>query len=367
MAIGHQTVIHEITNQYSVTEELAEGWRKDLKSGHWDAACALLLCACPKITSLKIRGWNIEPRTKNSNLLQAVRKAGELGDAGGRRYSMTSLSDISISHCGTEGGIWLMDLVPWLKLRSIRQFHGHMIYADASCLKELADNSNDDNFELRALPITSLTFSQSNVEPEALAMLIRSCGGLTHFAYEQGGRELDDNEFYPQLLSSALLERKDTLEELTLLFMEDNRWGHYDDEGETLGSLSTFTRLRYVRATGNLIHDDQNLRLTDTMPASLETLIIEEALESDLTQLNELLNRTERPLLNLKYVRIHYFSNITYEYRTASSEYDMHVTGFSQNEKEKMQALCEQRGIELVVFDSWRFPAREFFDPEADY
>ncbi|TPX22095.1 hypothetical protein DIZ76_013960 [Coccidioides immitis] len=206
----------------------------------------------------------------------------------------SSLSHISISWYDVdEGGLRLYRVLPFLKLPSLRSFHGGMITEDYPVEDDLCetdsvgevDSPQSEKPLLRTSNVTEIEFSASNGK-RGMFDAIYSCARLELFKYEHADGGVPGDFFDPCAFRTSLEGAKSTLRSLWLDY--DSR--HYslctESEDRYFGSLVEFTALRNVHLRYTQLLDmgidaitPPATPLTDTLPFTLETLRIADCFE----------------------------------------------------------------------------------------
>jgi hypothetical protein len=191
--------------------------------------------------------------------------------------------------------------------------------------------------------ITRLSFLRADIHPHTLPLLLKHFPNLTHFSYIHKCHEEISHPFIPRFIRDGVLHLQHSLEELIIADREkdpEEEWelswsGETHEEviiGEgtiepgslALGSLTGFKRLRRLEATvftlvGSILRVvfndggaavleerlEQKVRLVESLPASLEELVLRNC-ESNIWSLTDVLfeKRGKGLLIKLKAVTL---------------------------------------------------------------
>jgi len=214
-------------------ELFCEDWFRVLVSGvNWDPAVALLLLLfSSSLEQLDMQSYGYGTNCTYINAVLANISLEQLKpNAVG---SLLTLTRVSLEYGDTEGGMRLNYLAPFLKMKSVTDFRGHMI-------------SGEGQTQLAIFYTTNVKLNYSNFDAEAMRTFFRGFHSLKNFEFVDGGSNVGYDDLCPPAARDGLLNSKDSLERLVLTRYEDIPG---DDMGDPLalqpfGSMVEFKKLR---------------------------------------------------------------------------------------------------------------------------
>jgi hypothetical protein len=250
---------------------------------NWDAVTALTLSLLPNLESIDMVAYGSEncyPFIQNV-LSRAARLQNEKSRS---LFSMQRLDSVSLRHHDMKSGLGMHYIMPFLDLKSVKNFKGHMV-SDANY--QWDPNST---FETSDVSIT-----YSNIDAISLQRFLRHFTSLRRFEYEHAGAIVGDSDLVPAAIGRGLSHLTESLEELDITNWDIN-WilSDDDDSFEPISSLAEFEKLRMIEATAYVLlgkeevpnadetfglpwyGDEAVQNFVETLPVSLEHLIIKD-------------------------------------------------------------------------------------------
>lgn len=269
----------------NIPEPFKSQLKNEVSSGRADCMLALLLCKLPNVECLIVkRPYNQEWSGK----LLEFAASGSLDIFGNLRA--VSVTDYE---CGL-GAQLKPEMMRILKLPSVKSFTGNLTQGYENMGRELKPGSSS---------VEHISFMLSAVTKEAIESIIRCCKVLKTFVFTGSTSVIIDffrKTFTPHDAVQALRQHRLTLEELTIYIDEDDDvllWNLEPEETCIGTALRDFENLRALRCEmvyllgidpicGDISPNQPNL--VDTLPRSLETLVIFEASEKIIPQLESI-------------------------------------------------------------------------------
>lgn len=250
---------------------------------NWDAVTALTLSLLPNLESIDMLAYGSEncyPFIQNV-LSRAARLQDEKSCS---LYSMQRLSTVSLQHHDMKSGLGMHYIMPFLDLRSVKNFKGHMV-SDANY--QWDPNSTFDT--------SNVSITYSNIDAISLQRFLRHFTSLRRFEYEHAGAIVGDSDLVPTAIGRGLSHLTESLEELDVTNWDIN-WMISDDDDsfEPISSLAEFEKLRTIEATAYVLlgkeempnadgaygwpwySDEAVQNFIESLPVSLEHLIIKD-------------------------------------------------------------------------------------------
>lgn len=251
---------------------------------NWDAVTAFTLSLLPNLESVDMLAYGTEncyPFIQN-----VLSRAAKLQDEKSRSlYSMQRLTTVSLQHHDMKSGLGMHYIMPFLDLKSVKNFKGHMV-SDANYQWD-----PDSTFDTSNVSIT-----YSNIDAISLQRFLRHFTSLRRFEYEHAGAIIGNADLVPTAIGRGLSHLKRSLEELEVTNWDIN-WMISDDDDsfEPISSLAEFERLRTVEATAYVLlgkeempqadgggygwpwySDEAVQNFIESLPVSLEYLVIKD-------------------------------------------------------------------------------------------
>ncbi|KAL3470867.1 hypothetical protein BJX99DRAFT_263808 [Aspergillus californicus] len=273
------------------SKELAT-WEKQLKADVGDDPWLAILL--PLLTNLEELEMVIHwPSSYTRKMLQRITQ-------GPPNPCLARLREVSVRFWDTEGGLRTSYVYPFFRLPSLRGFTGNMLqdgrFEGEDLHRDESDYESDyegDEAKEAAYPgsecfstVTRLHVHYSNSE-KGLPDLISAPKRLESFVYEYNGSTGEYTPFDARAFYGSLCKHRESLAEITLC---EDIWSYSVDEPvdvKFVGSFKDFTALRKLRLRGQNILDWEESgsgfknTLSDVLPESLESLIIESFDECD--------------------------------------------------------------------------------------
>jgi hypothetical protein len=251
---------------------------------NWDAVTAFTWSLLPNLESIDMLAYGTEncyPFIQNV-LSRAARLQNEKNCS---LYSMQRLTTVSLQHHDIKYGLGMHYIMPFLDLKSVKNFKGHMV-SDANY-----QYSPDSTFDTSNVSIT-----YSNVDAISLQRFLQHFTSLRKFEYEHAGAIIGDADLVPTAIGRGLSHLKRSLEELEVTNWDIN-WMISDDNDsfEPISSLAEFEKLRTIEATAYVLlgkeempnaddggygwpwySDEAVQTFIESLPISLEHVIIKD-------------------------------------------------------------------------------------------
>ncbi|KAL3472615.1 hypothetical protein BJX99DRAFT_235248 [Aspergillus californicus] len=283
---------------------------------------------------------------------------------------LSNLRDISLEWWFTDGSIGMDRVLPLFYLPSLRTFTGKMISEGAG-----HEVFGDEDFDARAyVPanagysnVTHITLWMSS-SWTGFADLIHAPKRLESFVFEHSNEpnDISGDNIYSSRFHPPLYRHRESLQELVLTY-DDCTNGGYDD-WDFVGSFVEFTALKklQLRAVSTLAWREEWMdgskvstnSLTDVLPRSLETLIINDMASEHMGELArgfaQLVSDGNSHCPDLKYVEIE--GNWMSEQQT-TEESNMRPRPIPDmlpeyaSFKETVGSLCASVGVEFYLRD----------------
>ncbi|KAL4861349.1 hypothetical protein BDV12DRAFT_180416 [Aspergillus spectabilis] len=280
-----------------------------------DAWVALLLNVLPNLDNLHVQIYPFSNYT-----LSMLARIGSMDRQPGSNLPLSNLRDINVEWWDSEGGIGTNHVLPIFRLPQLRTFTGKMI-----CDGDGGDDDNEDEDDFDAAAYIPAQAGYSNVthitlwascSRKAFADLIHAPKRLESFVFEHSNEPhfSEDGDLFASRFHPPLYKHRESLQELVLTYDENKSTEHYG--WEYVGSFVEFTALKKLRLRAASVLDWREEwadlsrvstnTLTDVLPRSLETLIIEDMDSGHMGELglgfSELVSDGNCHCPNLKYV-----------------------------------------------------------------
>jgi hypothetical protein len=250
---------------------------------NWDAVTAFTLSLLPNLESIDMLAYGSEncyPFIQN-----VLSRAAKLQDENSRSlYSMQRLNTVSLQHHDMKCGLGMHYIMPFLDLRSVKDFKGHMV--------------SDANYQwdpTSTFDTSSVSITYSNIDAISLQRFLRHFTSLRKFEYEHAGAIVGGSDLVPTAIGRGLSHLTESLEELDVTNWDLNWMGSEDtDSFEPISSLAEFQRLRTIEATAYVLLGKEEVPTADgafgwpwytdeavqnfieSLPVSLEHLVIKD-------------------------------------------------------------------------------------------
>lgn len=235
----------EVTKGAASSED-ATVWYGSTQTGEWDGWIALILSQLPNLETLTITEW----RARVSNhpvpypcLEKFLARVAVLQDIGPYLRAFSRLQTVTIQ----SGRPTLRDVMRFLRIKSVLNFHGSRVIYDSSYEDE--DELENDPTELKT---TKLNLIASTFGSQSFFDFLRHFTSLKHLVYEYRRGENHPLKKHSELFMYALSYSQTTLETLQLR-------GHYF-KNFIICSLAGFSNLRSVAvnilALGSTLFDN---------------------------------------------------------------------------------------------------------------
>lgn len=209
---------------------------------NWDAVTALTLSLLPNLESIDMIAYgneNCYPFIQN-----VLSRAARLQKMNSRSFfSMQRLHSVSLHHHDMKFGLGMHYIMPFLDLKSVKTFKGHMV-SDANYQWD-----PDATFDT-----LDVSISYSNLDAISLQRFLRHFTSLRRFEYEHAGAIVGDADLVPTAIGRGLSHLTDSLEELDITNWDIN-WILSDDSDsfEPVSTLAEFERLRTIEVTSYVL------------------------------------------------------------------------------------------------------------------
>jgi hypothetical protein len=220
---------------------------------------ALLISFTPNLYRLTIA---VDYLGLNS-LLALARK---LGDGVARPLGLGSLRSLHLECLGNSHGseITFRDVAPLLPLLHLGEFQ---LSGCAGYSWEEADQSGLSGALAKALSISIISITQSEVDAASMEILCLACKKLTAFCYDEG--DTQNEQLSPQQLYSCLHCQRNNLIDLQVTLSRNNHSGAVILENFQHGSFLQYTNMKFMSL------DQSFLGILPQLPSSLEHLAIQ--------------------------------------------------------------------------------------------
>jgi hypothetical protein len=209
---------------------------------NWDAVTALTLSLLPNLESIDMVAYGSEncyPFIQN-----VLSRASRLQHEKSRSlFSMQKLHSVCLKHHDMKSGLGMHYIMPFLDLRSVKVFKGHMI-SDANYQWDPTSTFDTDE--------VSITYS--NLDAISLQRFLRHFTRLRKFEYEHAGAIVGDSDLVPMAIDRGASHLVESLEELDITNWDIN-WILSDDTDsfDPIHSLAEFKKLRIIEATAYVL------------------------------------------------------------------------------------------------------------------
>jgi len=340
----------------SNSEQTAQQWMGAIESGTWDAIMALVLSMTPNIEDLEFENWSYT-NDVYPFIIRFVERAANWQQRAVllSPFSLSNLRRVSLLYWDTEGGFLLESIIPFLRLKSLTAFHGHMISGHSD------GESTPPTFIANPSTFTTkeLKFSSSVIHHELMVLFLRSFPALERLHYEFGGACVGYADFEPPRMMAGLEHLKHCLKEITILG-NDARCGPELDS-YPVGSFAAFETLTSIDALatamigygGERTCDGfrESQELVNSVPPTLEALSLRDCHEvlapHIVSQASQLVLQKSTRTPALKQLNMGW-EGIVYPDKPRTPGPVVHP-GFTKEEAQQLMAECEKAGIELKV------------------
>ncbi|KAL4876346.1 hypothetical protein BJY04DRAFT_200062 [Aspergillus karnatakaensis] len=280
-----------------------------------DAAAILLLSLLPNLENLTLKVHEFS----NYTLEWMARVAQQ------KLPFLRNLKSFTPVCSDLDYGLTSGQFVPIFRLPSLRRFHGYMIFDDGASDAEYddADNFHTSHHipnEERFSDITEISLAISGAR-RGFADLICATKRLESFTFEHGDNPTypDDDRMCASSFYKPLRRHRKSLQEITITYEGADVYTTYDPyDYDYIGSFKDFASLKKLRLLVSQIlnwhydYDELNKhsrnRLSDIVPSSLETLILDGLRREHLLELpghiERLVSGGKDRFPNLTYVEI---------------------------------------------------------------
>ncbi|KAH8589277.1 hypothetical protein B0O99DRAFT_692682 [Bisporella sp. PMI_857] len=330
--------------EWCPAEDSALDWIAKFREGDWDAFMALLLPYLENLREINLESFGSFIDVNERHLAYILNRAARLQNEGHleTQGSLSKLHRISVTYHDTENGLDIPEVLPFMKLKSVKKLFVHMLQGEDPLHGRMTSQIED------------LSLQYSCVESDTLVKLLRSFPNLKRLSYENGGAVVGDHEFLPQKFGEGIQHLKETLE--TLAISDDESYMGVIDP-LPIGPLTDFNNLRALMVSAKVLlgdpesaedreiehigsdsgaeDDDQLVKeysLLGVLPPSLVELTIKHCQGKELGYLRELLEQRDKVPL-LKRVLLAFD-----RWRPAPAE-----------ESEEVKRLFEDAGIVLLI------------------
>lgn len=338
----------------SESNEDVEDWIKAIEGGTWDSITALILSLTPNIAELEFENWSYFDNSYPF-LIRFFDRATSLQETASLAspLALRHLHKMKLTHWDTEGAFPTDSIIPFLRLKSLTAFHGHMVCNDWPC---------DDAPWLSSRPTFTtkdLTFTKSVLGHDFMTSFLRCFPALERLHYEHGGSSVSFRDFEPPRMMAALEQLKPHLREITFL----GEKMPYGSNFETcpVGSFSYFEKLNSIDAFAMLMLGNgfpgtcegfpRLQELVDAVPPSLESLTLRECRDVTpqylVSQVSQLVMQKDTVAPALKRIDLGW-EGIRYPDKPRTTGPVVHP-GFTKVEATQLSEKCEKAGIELRV------------------
>ena len=251
---------------------------------NWDAVTAFTLSVLPNLAAIDMLGYGSEscyPFIQN-----VLSRAARLQEEESRSlYSMQRLTTVSLQHHDMRSGLGMHYIMPFLDLKSVKNFKGHMVSE--------ADYQYSPSWTFDTL---NVSIRYSNVDAISLQRFLQTFTSLRKFEYEHAGAIVGKADLNPAAIGRGLSHLKGSLEELEVTNWDINWITSDNNESfEPISSLADFERLRTIEVTAYVLlgkevlpnvddnrygwprYSDETVQnLIESLPVSLEHLVLKD-------------------------------------------------------------------------------------------
>ena len=339
---SHRAQIRTIAKTICLGKDLSEDWYEMVfgplqDSDTGDALTALIISLLPNLSTLEL------PNEKQLGLyiVLIIEKASHLQLAG-TPGPYCNLQHVEVNGFDNDNSFFEF-IAPFAKLPSMT----HLTFGDA--------RMEEEDFEgvgLLAPHITHLSFTQGDIHPHTISPLLAHFPSLTHFSYIHQSQDGTQYPFLPLYLREGIQHLQHSLEEMIIVNREKDfeeewqvNWNEetnedlvtynwiFEPESRAFGPLNGFQSLRRLEATvfnlvgpvPRAIFDEghaavlekkyrQRLRLVESLPMSLEELVLWNCREEIGEIMNLLLDRRRQgEMMKLKRVDLVFLGKLDVE------------------------------------------------------
>ncbi|RDL37407.1 uncharacterized protein BP5553_04840 [Venustampulla echinocandica] len=338
-----------------------QGWLRGIESGLWDAIVTLVLSRLPNLEELEFENWTCG-FDYFPILARYVARAAELQQCGETSTeSMLKLRRVALYFWDTEFGILLLDLVGFLKLKSLESFYAHMVHEDNySALSHDGPPPEWYSPELE-FSTKSLHLHHCNIDHKTLTLFLRCFTSLERLRYKNG--VVSYCEFEPSRMMEALEHMKPCVKELVIIDHEDTYFGEYQEEYQKehpLSSLVGFEKLKSIEmdaciTMGHRTSADEDeaegkfpkyQNLKGSLPPNLESLRLHHCGSKFLTQICEYIVQKDTCTPALKRLDLGWEK---VQYPEKYSPDGLIHPNFTNEEANKLLAACQEADVEMVM------------------
>jgi hypothetical protein len=242
-------------------------WLAGVEAGHWDAVISFLLFFLPLLEEIDIESGGLSNCTYLDPTIRFMAANQSLENS---TFSLKHLKTFSIAYWDTEMGMWPGVILPFYTLPSIT-----IVRADSLEEEDPHPSAQQPPLSIERYQVQNLRISNSCIGGNTMVNLLRCFPSLQKLYYDHGGATVGMADFLPQKLGAGIAHLHDSLEELTLLGIEqDDMFGN--DPRRPVGSLAAFKKLRCIGTEADVLFepDAAKPQLATILPSSLETLVV---------------------------------------------------------------------------------------------
>lgn len=252
-------------------------WLQDLEGYYDDAWLALLI---PRLTGL--RKISLEWPYGSYHVDKMLEKAAMNGGT-----CLPHLEKVNICWWDTENAVRSYQMHPFFKFPSVRKVSGWKVAENAKEEEEEEELEYFDRDPTEILKgssllpqcsnVTDIDLSESNAG-EGMQQWIQACKALKSFRIIHGGPVFSYDNAQPRKLYNSLSLHKSTLE--AIWFEHNDQGGDGENDSDWMGSFVDFSALKFIRLyLPNLVgfneQDSPARKISDVIPSSLETLVLD--------------------------------------------------------------------------------------------
>jgi hypothetical protein len=199
---------------------------------NWDAVVAFLFLLLPQLKFINMVSYGNEWAYPFIESFLRQLKVGQIKSRP-QDPRLGPLREVALNWAGTEGGLELYEVLPYLAVSSVTEFRGRMIR-----LQGLLGHSR-----MQVFHTTAVSLAASSLDARAMVSFLSCFHSLKRFEYEHRVTMDGDRIFSPWFVNKGLTNSEHCLEELVL--SNDDR---YVSPGPVdlhpLGPLARFVKLR---------------------------------------------------------------------------------------------------------------------------
>ncbi|PVH88975.1 hypothetical protein DL98DRAFT_580521 [Cadophora sp. DSE1049] len=298
----------------TTSEDESFSWFCRAEEGEWQALTTILLLNLPNLKAFNIASYNnfrlevvdgIDPGAIGS----LFGKAAALQNSGDKSLgALNSLEMVSVAYADTEMGLSFEDVIPFLKLPSVKTFKVYMLDGIAD-----VESMPGNEFNTRKLEL-----GYSSIEPDAFTQFLPCFASLEILSYQHAGAIVGCSEFLPRSFGAGIQHLKHCLKSLEIFGTPE----YTDDERALgIGSLRAFESLVSISTEQKILlgpdlvldqeseDDEEPVHLLDVVPKSLVRLRLRQCRLGIMDEFEGVLEQKDRATPNLEHVAFRFIGS----------------------------------------------------------